>query len=220
MREVQENGKIEKWMDACRIREHFDTPDLEFRAVRYERGEMVLSPGSMLEDIMFLVEGTIYIYGIRDDGMMLPITSISRIALLGDVEFCEGKSSPLCVEARTEAVFLVLSVKRYRTQLNSDLAFLHLLLHSLAEKMNMFALMESASSNIEERLLIYMRHYCVEGKLKGVEAAAIHLRCSRRQLQRVLRKLVEEGTIKKTGKGSYKLTAGIELLQYFSDSCS
>ena len=203
MREIRDKKKIEKWMEQCGIREHFDTTDLEFRAVRYERGEVILSPDASPENIMFLAEGKIAIYGIRDNGTMSPITAISGKALLGDMEFCEGRTSPLFVEARSAVVCLALPLKRYRQQLEHDLAFLHLVIHSLSDKLNMFASMEAISSNIEERVLFYMKENC-GGMLEGVEAAALHLRCSRRQLQRILRKLTEEGRIEKIGRGSYR----------------
>lgn len=205
MREIRDKKQIEKWLDLCRIRDHFDTPDLEFRAVRYEKGEVILSPDSMLENILFLVEGKISIYGIRDDGIMSPITAISGTALLGDMEFCEGKASPLFAEARSPVVCLVLSLRRYREQLEHDVSFLHLTLHSLSDKLNMFASMEAIAARIEERVLFYMRENG-GGVLDGVETAALHLRCSRRQLQRILRKLTEEKKIKKTGKGKYCLS--------------
>ena len=204
MREIRDREKIKKWMDRCGIREHFDTPDLEFRAVRYERGEVILSPGTMLENILFLAEGRIAIYGIRDNGTMSPITAISGMALLGDMEFCEGKASPLFAEARSTVICLVLPMRRYREQLEHDIAFLHLVMHSLSEKLNMFASMEALSSNIEDRVLFYMKENC-GGMLDGVETAALHLRCSRRQLQRILRKLTEEKVLVKTGKGRYRL---------------
>ena len=40
----------------------------------------------------------------------------------------------------------------------------------------------------------------------GVEKMAMQLHCSRRQLQRVLKKLLEEGRLVKLAKGSYRLT--------------
>lgn len=204
MKEIRDKKLIEKWQEQCRIREHFDTPDLEFRAVKYERGEVLLSSDTMMDNILFLAEGRIFIYGIRDNGMMSPITAVSGPALLGDMEFCEGKPAPLFVEARSEVICLVLPLSRYREQLNHDVSFLHLVLHSLSDKLNMFASMEAFSSNIEERVLFYMKENC-GGVLNGVEAAALHLRCSRRQLQRILRKLNEERKIEKTGRGRYRL---------------
>lgn len=205
MKEIRDKRLIEKWLDQCGIRDHFDTPDLEFRAVQYEKGEVILSPDTMLENILFLAEGQISIYGIRDNGMMSPITAISGTALLGDMEFCEEKASPLFVEARSAVVCLVLPLRRYREQLHHDVSFLHLVLHSLSDKLNMFASMEAVSANIEDRVLFYMKENC-GGVLDGVETAALHLRCSRRQLQRILRKLTEESRIEKNGRGRYCLT--------------
>ena len=41
----------------------------------------------------------------------------------------------------------------------------------------------------------------------GMESATLQLRCSRRQLQRVLKKLCLQGKIEKVGKGRYRLAA-------------
>ena len=66
-------------------------------------------------------------------------------------------------------------------------------------------MVDSVVATIEERLLLYMRNECPFYELKGIEAATMQLRCSRRQLQRILKKLCMEKKIEKTGKGRYRL---------------
>ena len=51
-----------------------------------------------------------------------------------------------------------------------------------------------------------MANLSPEHELYRISEAIYALRCSRRQLQRVLRKLADEGKIMKTGKGRYKLS--------------
>ena len=45
----------------------------------------------------------------------------------------------------------------------------------------------------------------VIGSLKSIEEATNYLHCSRRQLQRILKKLCDEGKMIKEGKGKYKI---------------
>lgn len=65
--------------------------------------------------------------------------------------------------------------------------------------------MEAAAETVEQRVLLYLKNISPSNKLEGIDASALKLRCSRRQLQRVLTKLCQSGQIEKTGKGKYKL---------------
>ena len=50
---------------------------------------------------------------------------------------------------------------------------------------------------------LLLKYYCY-GSLKSIEEATNYLHCSRRQLQRILKKLCDEGKMIKEGKGSIK----------------
>ena len=205
MKEIYDQQQIDSWLCSENILSHFDTKNLVFRAYRYEKGEFITSPTKELHDILFLVEGTIQIYGIRDNGSISPINEAQKPAVLGDLEFCTYGFSAFYTQAKTSVVFLSLSTKRYRDQLDRDLKFLHMLLHSYADKLCLGALVNLTAPTIEERVLLYMRNFCPSSEIKGIEATVHRLRCSRRQLQRVLKKLCETGKIEKIGKGQYRL---------------
>lgn len=83
--------------------------------------------------------------------------------------------------------------------------FLQMLLRSYGEKLRLFAFVDVPAETIEERVLLYLRHVCPSHELRGIEAAVLQLRCSRRQLQRVLAKLCASGEVEKLGKGRYRL---------------
>ena len=51
---------------------------------------------------------------------------------------------------------------------------------------------------------LLLKYYCY-GSLKSIEEATNYLHCSRRQLQRILKKLCVEGKMIKVGKGKYKI---------------
>lgn len=204
MKKIENELIIEKWIEENRIRENFDTKDLAFEAYTYEKGELIISPLKKQDQLLFLVEGIVQIYGILENGRMIPVNQSEKPALLGDLEFI-NKTSELYCESFTDTRFVALPIEKNRQQLDTDLRFLHLLLHSYAGKLKLFTNMEIGAPRLDERVLFYMKELSPKGELQGMDTSALKLRCSRRQLQRVLKQLCEEGKICKTGKGHYRI---------------
>lgn len=205
MKKINSPEKLEYYLQKERIREYFDTPFLPFTLVTYEKGEFLTTPETRLDRIIFIVEGTIQIYGIRGDGSMTPVNQLASPALIGDIEFTEGGNSPLFTEARSTVSAVCLDTEEYRSSLNKDISFLHLLLSSYAEKIRLFTTLDTVTTRLEERVLLYLESIAKTNSISGMEEAVLKLRCSRRQLQRVLKKLCDEGKVEKTGRGSYRL---------------
>ena len=74
----------------------------------------------------------------------------------------------------------------------------------LTDKFSFQSEIEIPSSTIEERLMRYMQ---ISGnhRIEGIEATALVLRCSKRQLLRALKKQCEAGKIERIGHGVYGL---------------
>lgn len=159
LRRIRDKKQVEYWLQKGHIRENFDTENLPFSVCRFEKGEYLTRQGGQLAELLFLIEGEVQIYGIREDGGVTPVNRHEAPVLLGDAEFVMGGASSLFTEARTTVICAALPMEPYRAELDRDVKFLHLL----------------------------------------------QLRCSRRQLQRVLKKLCEENTVEKVGKGKYRL---------------
>ncbi|MDE8726357.1 cyclic nucleotide-binding domain-containing protein [Ruminococcus bromii] len=205
MRRIRDKKQVEYWLQKGHIRENFDTENLPFSVCRFEKGEYLTRQGGRLAELLFLIEGEVQIYGIREDGSVTPVNRHEAPVLLGDAEFVMGGASSLFTEARTTVICAALPMEPYRAELDRDVKFLHLLLRSYAGKFHTMATLEASAKTIEERVLLYMRHVCANGEISGIETALLQLRCSRRQLQRVLKKLCEENTVEKVGKGKYRL---------------
>lgn len=60
---------------------------------------------------------------------------------------------------------------------------------------------EAEFISLEDKLLHYIQYCCHDGLLVHIGKASENLHCSRRQLQRVLRKLTEQGILEKLRKG-------------------
>lgn len=205
MKKITDAERIADWVEREKIQDYFDTKDLEFQANEYEKGELITSPYLSPGQVLFLVEGIVQIYSLRNDGGISPVGQTAKLALLGDMEFCTQEAPPFFVEAKTTVVCLTLSIDKYREALNRDLRFLHTLLQSFLDKLKIFSSINVVALTIEERVLLYMKTLSQDGELRGIETATVQLRCSRRQLQRVLKKLCEAREVEKIGKGHYRL---------------
>ena len=100
-----------------------------------------------------------------------------------------------------------LPLYEYRNILLNDNTFLRFLLHSIAHKMTLVSKAEITFSGLEEKLLHHLKYNCPDQQFQGVETTAIHLHCSRRQLQRILKSLTERKILEKQSKGTYKLVS-------------
>ena len=99
---------------------------------------------------------------------------------------------------------LALPIEPNRAALDKDIKFLHSIIRSLTDKFSFQSEIEIPSSTIEERLMRYMQ---ISGnhRIEGIEATALKLRCSKRQLLRALKKQCEAGKIERIGHGVYGL---------------
>lgn len=206
MKRIRDAAQVEQWLETYHIRACFDTEDIVFQGVQFYKGEFITTPDRSLGELLFLVEGSVRIYGIRSDGSLSPVNQQKAPILLGDIEFSKGGTPLFFTEAVTEVTCVAVDMNQYRDCLQRDVRFLHTLLRSYEQKLQLFAFVDAQAATIEERVLLYMQNFCPGRELWGIEGAVLQLRCSRRQLQRVLQKLCAEGKIQKIGKGRYRLT--------------
>ena len=206
MKPIQDAAAVEKLANTHHIRDRFDTPELAFRGFQYQKGELICSPINPAEYIFFLIEGSVQLYDLRPDGRKLPVASVSEDVVIGDMEFVTGRPTTFFVEAAEDCVCLALPVAPYREALEKDVRFLHSLLDDMAEKFERDADAGISSANLDERVLEYLRGKVPTHEITEVETLLYQLRCSRRQLQRALKKLCEEGQLEHLGKGHYRLT--------------
>ena len=88
---------------------------------------------------------------------------------------------------------------------HNDPVFLKVLLRHLADKLSLSSTLDIMADNLEERLLVYMKTIQPDHRITSVNHAMQALHCSRRQLQRALKKLCEQGILMHERKGHYIL---------------
>lgn len=205
MKQIQDDALLQFYMEKYGIAELFETEGLTFRLYEYERGEILNFIRDSSQCLQFFVKGNAVIYSVRTDGSRYPLCNLDSFTMLGDMELCGEQSSLFLVEALTNVLCVELSLYECRASLLNDRVFLRYLARSVAKKLAMVLQTDAVYATLEERFLHYIKQECPHGTLHGVEAAAVSLHCSRRQLQRILKKLTEEGIIKKCDKGIYRI---------------
>lgn len=205
MREIFDMPKLERYLDQYKIRELFETEALSFHLCQYDKGEIIRFTTDANQRLHFVVNGSVQIYSLHEDGERYPLRFINDFTLLGDMEFCGAPSAFLLVEVVKPVLCVELPLYPLKDTLLNDNTFLRFLLRSVSYKLALFARSETAFSSLEEKLLYYMEHECPDHQFQGVEAVAIQLRCSRRQLQRILKSLSGRQVIRKVKKGTYRL---------------
>ncbi len=194
-------GILKKWD----IPGRFDTRELDFHLVRFQKGELLTAPFKPMTEFLFLAAGRVNIYGLREDGSMFSVYLVDRGTLLGDVEFVQRAALPFYAEAMEDTLCVSLSMEKHRERLKRDVRFLNYLLRSMADKFHLFISMGDSAQPVEEKLLTFLRDIQPDHTLHSINAGVIQLHCSRSQLQRVVRKLCAEKRLQKVGKGRYRL---------------
>lgn len=203
MKKIYDKKLIDKIKKEYCIEDYFSN-NYEFIIIEYEEGETIINPLEKTQYIQFVIEGTLLISFIDQDGRQTIVSQSEELCILGDMEFVDDLNPMFFAEAKTKVKTLALSLKEYKEKLNQDFQFLHTLLNSIASKLKQSSTNQFVYQSVEERFLYYMNYYC-GGSLNSIEEAISYLHCSRRQLQRVLKKLCDEEIIIKEGKGKYKI---------------
>ncbi|MGI5958130.1 MAG: cyclic nucleotide-binding domain-containing protein [Massiliimalia sp.] len=204
--EIRSNAdEIQQLMEQNHICEYIGIGHEAFHVRQYDKGEILCSPVRSLDCLLFLVEGSVQLYTLHQNGSKVAVGMDSALKLFGDMEFCTGKPSAFFVEAMERVVCLALPIQEYRQELYEDVKFLRYLICLLSEKVLFHTDLAFSSPVLEDKVMLYLFNVNPEHEIRGIEAAALRLRCSRRQLQRVLKKMCDNNQVKKTGRGKYQL---------------
>lgn len=206
MNEIRNPELLEHYLRKFHIRSFFDTPDLPFRLYEYEPGEMINVVHPMEESIKFIVEGVFDHYKIQEDGSPYLIAHCSGFGFMGDLAFCRRQPPDRYQEVMETVRAVELPLEAMRSTLENDNRFLRFLLNTMAQRMTISMHIRADMSTAEQALLAYLRWRCPDHTLSNVTEAAFHINYSRRQLQRALKTLTDQGKLQKISKGCYRLT--------------
>ena len=184
----------------------FDTKGLNFFVIHYQQGEFLSTPEQPITCFQFLIRGSAVLYYLDENGARRNVVVLEHTGLLGDMEFALGNIPIFYIEAVSSVTALALPMEQNREKLEKDCKFLLYLLRNASRIKISTARNQVILPHLEERLLYYLENECIHQTLIGMESTAAKLQCSRRQLQRVVKKLEGQGILVKLQKGRYRLS--------------
>lgn len=208
MEKIYDRALTEDCLLRTCLSEQFETEKLDFFVMKYQRGEFLSRPGQPIKYFQFIVKGSAALYYLDENGARRNVTVMDGEGVLGDMEFVTGDMPFFYTETLTPVIVLALHMEKNRERLTKDCRFLMYLLEQ-ASKVKMFSARNAVVFPLlEERLIYHLTNNCPRQTLLGMETTAARLQCSRRQLQRVVKKLEEQGRLTKLGRGRYQLSRG------------
>jgi len=206
MKRIFQEDRIRKALAQSKYREMLEHLPVELFLIEYEVGELLPPSDKENHLLQIVVEGSLSIYYIRDDGSSYALAISQKDEFLGEMElFGESRTEGVIAEVTQKLICLAFSTTMNRSVLLNDAGFLCAIAESLIDKIKLITMQDAAPSSLQERAYSYMLYKCEGKRLKGVEKAAFQLHCSARQLQRILNAFVQDGVARKIGKGAYEL---------------
>lgn len=203
MREIVDRDRLEHFFGEQQS--HFRQRPPVLKLMGFEKGEILNDPLQPLNRFYIIVRGSVSIYNLTEDGSIRYISKAARGTLLGDMEFSGAGNQSFYIEAAETLLCLAMPFRENRSVLENDPVFLRYVLGQLAGKLSMSAVMTASAQTLEEKVLFFLGKVQADHTIASVSQTLQPLHCSRRQLQRVLKKLCDEGLVVKTGRGSYRL---------------
>ena len=203
MKIIQDLEQLERVFETQQA--HFQTRPPVLRLLEFEKGELLNHPLKPLEQFLLILEGNITIYDISRDGNIRYISCEGRGTLLGDMEFSGAKSQTFYTETTDRVLCLSIPYQDNRSIIENDPVFLRFVLYQLAGKLSLSSAMDTMGQTLEEKVLLYLRTIQPSHEIRSVNHTMQILHCSRRHLQRVLKKLCDEEMLVKTKRGNYRM---------------
>lgn len=200
--ELLDEAESRKYIPLCS--DLFSDESIGIAFTRWRKGEFLSIPDEQPHFLLFIVEGHVRWSAYREDGSESVLASGER-DVIGDIEAVTGKPSLFYAEAMTDIIAAAVDLRRYGKALREDRKFLSMTVQRMAMKFEAISLETAYSRSAEDRLLSYIERTC-GGHLTNASQAASVLHVSRRHIQRMLRKLSEEGILEHKGRGSYTIS--------------
>ncbi len=206
MRVIRDPDRLREALNKEHIPDLFETENLDFELLSFSKGELIASPMKPLRTLLFLLSGSVAAYDLREDGTSCSISQGVSRGPLGALELVRADLPAFYTEAMEDVLCVALPFAEKRALLLQDRKFTQYLLQNLTEVILTFTLIGRAGQPTEEKVLTFLRLIQPDHTLHSIQGSLMQFHCSRRHLQRVVKKLCCEGKLEKIGKGKYRLS--------------
>lgn len=203
MKEIRDTKRLEGYFKEQQL--HFQQKPQLLKLIQFERGELLNELIHSLKSFYIVVEGSVSIYYITEEGSIRHISKVGTGILLGDMEFSGIEREMYYAEAAETVICLAIPFRENRSMLENDPIFLRFVIAQLAEKLSLSSRINVVTQTLEEKLIYYLSNVEPNHEISSVSQTLQVLHCSRRQLQRVLKSLCDDNILIKKGRGYYAL---------------
>ena len=203
MKKIRDKNKLEMCFEEQRL--HFQYRPQVLELIQFEEGELLDDPLHPIESFYIIADGSVSIYHLTEEGDIRYISKAGAGILLGDIEFSGVEKNLYYAEAAETVTCLAIPFLENQSILENDPIFLKFVLKQMAKKLSLSSKMDVVTQTLEEKVLFYLNNIQPDHEILSVNQALQELHCSRRQLQRVLKKLCDNHVIAKNGRGCYRL---------------
>ncbi len=193
--------KINMYLKQYNLKDYLQ--DYELILYSFDASEKLNEKLNPKQFLLFLVKGDVALKSVRQDGSLLQTTTAKAFTCFGEMELANSDAKQNIIETITECEMIGIDIEKYRLKIENDPKLLKLLLKSVVQKISLISDLLFETTDVQSRVLFYLENESKNHEIHGVEQLSQHLNCSRRQLQRVLKNMVNEGMIVKKKKGVY-----------------
>lgn len=174
---------------------------IPFEVFSCEARETLACQGQPLHCFYLVFQGSVRFYGLHLDGQEFSITLQHHEGIVGSVEYLLNLPSPYFAETVTPCLIAKIPFSSLKEKDVQATALLFCIARSLAENQLRICCLEREQVSLEARILHYVRFHPVV----RVQELVLNLHCSRRHLQRTLKRLVEKKELIRLRQGVYAL---------------
>lgn len=169
MRKNYDENSIKQLIEKYNIDQLFDNMDLPFYTIQYEKGELLQQPNDANNLFQIGISGEISVYHISTDGEKYFLSQNKNSFKLGCVEISIDNDLKVYAEALTDVTVIALSLDECRNYLLKDNKFLNIVIYEMAQIITLNMNYKVITSSLPERVINYIKYYCSDNIVRGVE---------------------------------------------------
>lgn len=154
MKRIYDKNLVETYLKKTKYESKLKGLQKNLFIVQYEKGEFITTPLQKDQLFQIVIQGSVSIYFIRDDGSVYSLASGQENYLLGEMEIFSHQKSDVYAEANEELICLALSVEKNKSEIEKNCEFLQLICESLIQKMESITTIDAAPVSLKHRVLI------------------------------------------------------------------
>ncbi|MCQ8212791.1 Crp/Fnr family transcriptional regulator [Cetobacterium somerae] len=192
--------KIEKYINFYHLDEILSKEVHEKLLIKhYKKGEYILEAHKGANSIYFIVEGTVEVSCILDNGNQICLNILRPLEIFGDIEYINKEEVLFDVVAKSDVVVLLLPFQIARENLEENINFWRFLAIEGNKKLlnTNRAIFYKSTLKAKDIFIKYLEDNGGEITFKSLDELSSRLNISYRNLTRIIAFYVDSGTIVK-----------------------